>query len=94
MLERADQKFILLPEIYATQSSVFFMQKDYPNAITAIRNAIKHKPNYVRGYAQMSDILLAAGRRGDAVKALKIGYAKTSGAAPIAKRLKQLGESP
>ena len=94
VIERADQKFILLPEIYATRASILALLKDYPHAIASLHAAIKLKPTYVRGYAQMSDFFLAIGNRADAIKVLKVGYAKTGGAPPIAKRLAKLGQKP
>ena len=94
VIERADPKFVLLPEIYATKASILALLKDYPHAIAALHTAIKIKPTYVRGYAQMSDFFLAIGNRADAIKVLKVGYAKTGGAPPIAKRLAKLGQKP
>ena len=94
VIERADPKFVLLPEIYATKASILALLKDYPHAIAALHTAIKIKPTYVRGYAQMSDFFLAIGNRADAIKVLKVGYAKTGGAPTIAKRLAKLGQKP
>lgn len=85
-----DEKFIFLPEIYATKARILFQLEKKSDAVIALKKAIELRPAYTPAYARLSDYYAEIGETTEAVKILKEGIAHSKKADMLNRRLKDL----
>ena len=87
---RAKPGFVLLPEIYAKMSNIYFRLADYSSALQYAKTALRLKPDFTYPYAIMSDVYRAMGDGKRAVDVLKKGLEKKPYSKLLKRKLKKL----
>ena len=77
--------------VYDELSDAYFFNKDYVNAITEGRKALKENPNSIRAYARVADSYKAMGDEKHALKEVSEGLRHIPDSKPLQRRFKQLG---
>jgi len=91
VLDRSDEGFVLLPEIYSTQARILSTLNRDPLAIVALQNAIKVKPDYAPAYVKLSEYYVQANNKTQAIKVLEQGIDHIEKPATLIKQLAKLG---
>lgn len=90
VLERADPKFFLLPEMYLTRARILFKMDQSMDAVQWIEKSIALKPDNPPAYARLSDYYADQGNIEAAITTLKQGIARCKRVEMLTRRLKEL----
>lgn len=92
-LDRSDQNFVFLPDIYNTKARLLFSLRRDAEAVLALHKAIEIKPDFVTAIARLSDYYADHGNKARAIQTLETGIDNSEKAGTLIKKLKKLGKT-
>lgn len=90
VLNASPKEWEFFHQLYYEQAEMYFLANDLPKALQKANEALKHRPDFDKAHALMSDTYLKLGKRGEAIQQLQIGLKASPASLRLIRRLKEI----
>lgn len=91
MIDHADQKYVLMPEVYMQRGRLYMSSGKGGNALTDFEKAVNLKPDLIDGYLAQAKFYEKVGKKEEALIVIKRGLEKVPKSETLKKRHYELG---